>query len=111
MTRRHASDFPGELEQMLMLAAIRLGDDAYGSAMSEHLLERVGRRVSRGAIYVTLDRLEAKGWIRSRMSEPRAERGGRPRRLVEVTAEGRARLQRSREALESLWAGLEPLTR
>ena len=96
---------------MLMLAALRLGDDAYGSAMSVLLEERVGRRVSRGSIYVTLDRLEAKGWIRSSMSEPRPERGGRPRRLIEVTADGVARLQRSREALESLWSGLEPLAR
>ena len=111
MGRRNGGEFPGELEQMLMLAALRLGDDAYGSAMTQLLEDRVGRHVSRGSIYVTLDRLEAKGWIRSRMSEPRAERGGRPRRLIEVTAEGMARLQRSREALESLWSGIEPLTR
>ena len=109
MGRGDGGEFPGELEQMLMLAALRLGEDAYGSAMTGLLEERVDRRVSRGSIYVTLDRLEAKGWIRSRMSEPRAERGGRRRRLIEVTPEGRARLQRSRDALESLWSGLEPL--
>lgn len=111
MGRRDGTDFPGEFEQMLMLAALRLGEDAYGSAMSDLLEERVGRRVSRGSVYVTIDRLEAKGWIRSRMSEPRAERGGRPRRLVEVTPEGMARLQRSKAALESLWSGLSPLAR
>ena len=109
MGRGDGIDFPGELEQMLMLAALRLGEDAYGAAMSEHLEDRVGRRVSRGSVYVTLDRMEAKGWIRSRMSEPRAERGGRPRRLIEVTPEGVALLRRSREALESLWRGVEPL--
>ena len=76
----------GEFEQMLLLTALRLGEEAYGAAMSQELEERIGRRVSRGAIYVTLDRLEAKGLIQSRMSAPRAERGGRPRRLgVETT--------------------------
>lgn len=111
MARRDGSDFPGELEQMLMLAALQLGDEAYGAAMASLLEDRVGRRVSRGSIYVTLDRLEAKGLVRSRMSPPRPERGGRPRRLVEVTAEGVAQLRRSREALETLWHGLEPVAR
>ncbi len=103
--------FPGELEQMVMLAALRLGDDAYGAAIGQDLEAAVGRRVSRGAMYVTLDRLEAKGWIRSSMSAPVPERGGRPRRIVEVTPTGLDRLRRSRAALETLWDGLEPLAR
>ena len=77
------------------------------AAMSQALEERVGRRVSRGAVYVTLDRLEAKGIITSHMSAPRAERGGRPRRIISVTPEGMRRLQESREALLTLWDGLE----
>ncbi|UCC26563.1 MAG: PadR family transcriptional regulator [Gemmatimonadales bacterium] len=99
----------GEFEQMLLLAALHLGEEAYGAALGQELEARVGRRVSRGAIYVTLDRLEAKGLIRSAMSAPRAERGGRPRRIVSVTPEGVAQLQASREALVTLWDGLEVL--
>lgn len=99
----------GEFEQMLMLAALRLGDDAYGAAMSAELEDQVGRRVSRGAVYVTLDRLEAKGLLSSRMSPPRAERGGRPRRMISVTPEGIQALRNSRAALETLWNGVEAL--
>ncbi|MEJ2540212.1 MAG: helix-turn-helix transcriptional regulator [Gemmatimonadota bacterium] len=99
----------GEFEQMLLLAALRLGDDAYGAAMSQELEERVGRRVSRGAVYVTLDRLEAKGLLRSSMSSPRPERGGRRRRVVTVTEAGVEALQESRRALQTLWEGVEAL--
>lgn len=101
----------GEFEQMLLLTALRLGEEAYGAAMSQELEERVGRRVSRGAIYVTLDRLEAKGLIQSRMSPPRAERGGRPRRLIEVTPRGMEQLHAARDALNTLWEGLEAFER
>ncbi len=94
---------------MLLLAALRLERGAYGAAISQELERTVGRRVSRGSIYVTLDRLEAKGLIRSSMSESRPERGGRPRRIVQVTEEGLAQLRRSRDALETLWEGLPAL--
>ena len=99
----------GEFEQMLLLAALRLGDEAYGAALSQELEERVGRRVSRGAVYVTLDRLEAKGLLTTHMSAPRAERGGRPRRLIAVTPAGITALREAREALETLWDGVEAL--
>ena len=99
----------GEFEQMLLLAALHLGEEAYGAALGQELEARVGRRVSRGAIYVTLDRLEAKGLVTSSLSAPRPERGGRPRRVVTVTPEGIAQLQASREALVTLWDGLEAL--
>jgi DNA-binding PadR family transcriptional regulator len=97
----------GEFEQMLLLAAVRLGDSAYGVRLMEELESRVGRRVSRGAVYVTLDRLEDKGWLSSSMSASRPERGGRPRRIVRVTPEGLAQLRRSRDALMTLWDGIE----
>jgi PadR family transcriptional regulator PadR len=99
----------GEFEQMLLLAALRLGDEAYGAAISQELEERVGRRVSRGAIYVTLDRLEAKGLVGSRMSASRPERGGRPRRMIAITPAGIDALRESRNALETLWSGVEAL--
>lgn len=97
----------GEFEQMLLLAVVRLGDGAYGAALMGELEERVGRRVSRGSVYVTLDRLEEKGWLRSALSDSRPERGGRPRRVVAVTPAGLAQLRRSREALLTLWDGIE----
>jgi len=99
----------GEFEQMLLLAALRLGDDAYGVALMTELESSVGRRVSRGSVYVTLDRLEEKGWVTSKLSGSRPERGGRPRRLVRVTPQGVDELRRSREALLPLWDGVEAL--
>ena len=97
----------GEFEQMLLLAAMRLEDEAYGVTLMQELESRVGRAVSRGSVYVTLDRLEDKGWIASELSASRPERGGRPRRIIRVTREGVAALQRSRAALLNLWDGLE----
>ncbi len=99
--------FLGEFEQMLLLAAMRLEDEAYGVKLMEELENRVGRRVSRGSVYVTLDRMEDKGWISSELSASRPERGGRPRRIVHVTPRGLAVLRKSRAALLDLWDGLE----
>ena len=98
--------FLGEFEQMLLLAAMRLEDEAYGVKLME-ALERVGRSASRGTVYITLDRMEEKGWISSELSASRPERGGRPRRIVRVTPEGLAVLRKSRAALLDLWDGLE----
>ena len=97
----------GEFEQVLLLAVMRLEEDAYGARLMEELENTIGRRVSRGSVYVTLDRLEDKGWLTSRVSGARPERGGRPRRIVSVTPEGLDQLRRSRAALITLWEGLE----
>ena len=97
----------GEFEQMLLLAVLRLGDQAYGVQLMEELQATVGRRVSRGSVYVTMDRMEDKGWLSSQVSGARPERGGRPRRIVSVTPEGVEQLKRSRGALMALWDGLE----
>ena len=75
--------------------------------MSEEIAWRTGRKASRGALYVTLDRLEGKGLIRSRLADASAARGGRPRRYVEVTSAGVRALRESRAVLLSLWQGLE----
>ncbi len=99
--------FLGEFEQMLLLAVMRLGNEAYGVKLMEELESRVGRSVSRGSVYVTLDRMEDKGWISSELSASRPERGGRPRRIVRVTSAGLAVLRKSRAALLDLWDGLE----
>ena len=99
--------FLGEFEQMLLLAVLRLGEDAYGVRLMEELEGSVGRRVSRGSVYVTLDRLEDKGWIASETAQTTGGRGGRPRRIVSVTPEGLGALRKSRAALLTLWEGLE----
>ena len=77
----------GEFEQMLLLAAMRLEDEAYGVTLMRELESRVGRAVSRGSVDVTRGRLEDKGWVASELSASRQERGGRPRRIIRVTRE------------------------
>jgi PadR family transcriptional regulator PadR len=97
----------GEFEQIVLLAILRLGEDAYAIPIREEIEGRTGRAVSRGALYTALDRLEAKRCLRSRMSAPIAERGGRSRRYFTVTAAGLSALRVSRHALLQLWQGLE----
>ena len=100
----------GEFEHLVLLAVLRLGDEAYAVPIRGEIEERAGRTVARGALYTTLDRLEQKALLRSRMGEALAERGGRPRRYYTVTARGRAALRAAREAIDRLSAGvaLEP---
>jgi PadR family transcriptional regulator PadR len=98
----------GELEQMVLLAVLRLGaEDAYASGVRHELAAETGRTVARGAVYITLDRLVKKGYLTSRLARPTRERGGRPNRFFEVTREGRAALRASRDALVKLWSGVE----
>jgi PadR family transcriptional regulator PadR len=101
-----SSGYLGELEQMVLLAVRRLGDEAYGLGIMDVLQERVGRSVSRGTVYVTLDRLEEKGLLSSRQGPTVPGRGGRPRRLLTVTDEGLEALAEARRAWQSLWEGL-----
>ena len=101
------NDFPGELEQMLILAVLRLGSEAYGRRIVEELDERVGRSVSRGSLYVTLDRLEAKGFLRSRLAGPTPARGGRRKRNFELTEAGVMVARRARSNWMRLWEGYE----
>lgn len=97
----------GDFELVVLLAAIRLWDGAYGIAMLREIEERTGRAVTGGALYVTLDRLEAKGYLRSRLEQPSAERGARPRRYVTVTNKGLRAVRESRAALLNLMDGLD----
>lgn len=98
----------GEFEQVVMLAIMRLGDDAYGMSIRDEVLARTGRGVALGAIYPTLDRLERKGFIRSERTRSDAARGGRPRRMVRMEIAGHAALNRGREDFLALWSGFEP---
>ena len=78
----------GEFEYLMVTAAARLGEDAYGAAIRQEIEEATGRRCSLGALYTTLDRLEAKGFLKTWMGDPTPQRGGRPKRMVRVTAKG-----------------------
>ena len=97
----------GGFEQMVLLAALRLEDDAYAVTIRRELEERAGRNVARGALYTVLERLESKGYLSSRMSDPSPERGGRARRYYKVTALGVSVLKDSKDAIVRLWRGLE----
>jgi PadR family transcriptional regulator PadR len=97
----------GELEQIVLLAVMRLGDGAYAVPILEEIQSQAGRRVARGALYTALDRLEAKGCLRSKLGEPLAERGGRARRYFTITPSAVRSLKESRLALLRLWRGIE----
>lgn len=102
------TDSLGDLQQLTMLAVARLGDGAYAAAVRRELERRAGRSVSVSTVYVTLVRLEKQGLVRSCRAELEPGRGGRRKRLFELTAAGKAGLVESREALERMWSGLEP---
>jgi len=96
----------GEFEHLVMVAVLRLGPGAYGVSVIEEIEARTGRDVSQAAAYLTLKRLEGKGWVEGRREEGDDERGNRERRCFRVTREGRQRLERSRAELASMWEGL-----
>ena len=96
----------GGFEQLILLALARLGDDAYGVSIRQEIAARTGRDVNIGAVYATLDRLEAKGLTASKTGEPTAARGGRAKRYFHLTAAGQLALQESCRALESMMQGL-----
>ena len=97
----------GEFEQMVLLAILHLEEGAYGLAIRRELEKRTGRQVTHGAAYITLDRLEKKGLLRSELGEPTSGRGGRAKRFFRVTPVGVNALRESRRALLSLWGGLD----
>jgi PadR family transcriptional regulator PadR len=106
MTRSADRPALGEFELLVLLAILQAGDDAYGSAILHELQRRAERTIARGALYVTLDRLESKGYVSSRTGEPAAARGGRPRRYYSVRPIGLTLLRRSLDALGRMHHGL-----
>lgn len=97
----------GELEQMVLWAILRLDGTAYGTPLMEELEDRAHRTVTPGALYATIDRLEEKGVIESRLADPEPGRGGRRKRYLSVTARGREALRQARATWTRLWDGLE----
>ena len=104
-----APPYIGELEQLVLLAILQCGDEAYTVSICRLLAERSQRRLARGALYTSLERLEAKALVTSRLGEPLAVRGGRARRYFTVTAAGLDALRDARQAVTNLSRGLEGL--
>ena len=100
-------NYLGELEQVVLLAVMRLGEEAHTMSVRREIEQRTGRRVARGAVYITLDRLVKKGHLTSRLGDPIPERGGRAKRYFGLTRQGQAALSATREALLKLWQGHE----
>ncbi|MGC1453065.1 MAG: helix-turn-helix transcriptional regulator [Candidatus Sulfotelmatobacter sp.] len=99
-------DYLGEFEHLIVLALLRLEDRAYGVTVRQEIEFRTKREVSIGAVYATLDRLEAKGYVRSYRGDPTPERGGRSKRFFRVTAKGVSAMNRTQSALQSMTEGL-----
>jgi PadR family transcriptional regulator len=97
----------GEFEQVVLLAVLRLDDEAYAVSIGDEILRCTGRSVSRGSIYITLDRLETKGYLKSRLADPTPERGGRAKRYYSLRPRAIEALKECRRQLEALWRGLE----
>ena len=100
------ADTLGAFEQAVMLAIIRLGDGAYGRAILKEVQDRMQRDVAAGAVHATLDRLERKALISSRLEQGTPVRAGRARRFYRMRPAGVHALNEAREAVETLWHGL-----
>ena len=105
MTRRLLTDF----ELMLLLAILRVGDEAYGVPVAREIETLGERTVMLGAVYTGLDRLEANGLVSSALGPPTPERGGRAKRYFRVTPSGLKAVQRTRRAFTRLWTGIPEL--
>jgi PadR family transcriptional regulator PadR len=96
----------GEFEQMVLLAILRVGKEAYGVSIRSEIQNRAGRNPSSGALYTTLDRLEEKGLLNSRMGDPSPQRGGRAKRFFDVTPAGIQAVARAQRSYKNLMSGL-----
>jgi len=98
--------YPGEFEQVVLLAVVHLGDEAYGASIRREIEDRGGRAVTIGAAYATLDRLVDKGYLKSREAGA-ADRGGQPRRFFTITPAGVAALEGARALQARMWSGIQ----
>ena len=98
----------GEFEQLVLLAVLRLGDRAYAIPVRQEIETCAGRSAARGAVYVTLERLEQKGLLDSRLADGSPQRGERARRYYRLTPAGLAAVRAARSALLRMWKGLAP---
>lgn len=98
----------GEFEQLVLLALLQLGDEAYGVTVRQEIASRTGRVVSLGTVYTTLGRLEAKRLVQAALGDPTPERGGRRKKFYRVRPAGERALASSLAALQRMTAGLKP---
>ncbi len=96
-------------EEIILLAVHRLGDNAYGVTIRQEVEQLVGKSYSVGAIYVPLDRMTERGWLRTTTGAPTAVRGGRAKRFYEVTPEGKQALLAAKELQDRLWSAVPEL--
>jgi PadR family transcriptional regulator PadR len=99
----------GEFEQVVLLAVLRLGENAYGVTIRVEIAECTGRAPTAGALYTTLDRMEEKGLVRSRLGDATPQRGGRAKRFFKLTPAGRGALAKTQRAYQRLLVGLDLL--
>ena len=99
-------DHLGEFEQIVLLSVVRLGDGAYGVPIRQEIEKRIGRQVTVGALYSTLDRLEAKGYLQSWFAEPTPKRGGRSKRYFQLLPAGLQALTDCKAMLDRMWRGV-----
>jgi PadR family transcriptional regulator PadR len=106
------ADTLGIFEQAVLLALVRLGDGAYGRAIFKEVQDRLQREIAAGAVHATLERLEGKGLVTSRLEPGTEIRGGRARRFYRLSPAGLRALNEAREAVDGLWRGIKwPLTK
>jgi DNA-binding PadR family transcriptional regulator len=104
-------EFLGGFELLVLLALIRLGDEAYGVPISDAIEESSGREVAMGSVYITLARLERNGLVSSKLGEATAERGGRAKTYFRITAKGLREVRQAQRTLMNLWQGVPQLQR
>ena len=102
-------DYLGNFDLMLLLALLRLGEDAYGVTIAEELEEQTGREVVVASVYATLERLQERGLVTSTLGESTPERGGRAKRYFRITGAGIREARDARRSLMNLWKGLPEL--
>ena len=97
----------GEFEQIVLLAILRLGENAYGVTIRNEIAECTGRDPAPGALYTTIDRMEEKGLVQSWMGDPTPQRGGRAKRYIKVTKKGRAAVIAVQRSYQKLLQGID----
>jgi len=105
MSRQHLTDF----ELMILLAILRIGDDAYGVPIAREIEQTAKRTVMLGATYTCLDRLEENGLVASTYGDPTPERGGRAKRFFKITGKGLKAVKDTQRAFTALWSGIPQL--
>ena len=102
-------DYLGNFDLMLLLAVLRLGDEAYGVTIAQELEQHTGREVVIASVYARLDSLQERGLVTSSLGDPTPERGGRAKRYFQITGAGIREIRDARRALTTMWKGLPEL--